>query len=49
LDALSGIVSRALAAFGAAADAASLENAKASFLGKGGDLFAFKDPFLLFD
>jgi len=31
LEALSGIVSRALAAFGAAADAASLENAKAAF------------------
>jgi len=35
---LDGIVSRALAAFGAAGDAASLENAKARFLGKSGDL-----------
>ena len=42
MDELSGIVSRALAAFGAAGDAASLENAKARFLGKGGDLFAFQ-------
>ena len=39
---LSGIVSRALAAFRAAGDAASLENAKASFLGKGGELSAFR-------
>jgi len=42
LDDLSGIVSRALAAFGAAGDAASLENEKARFLGKGGELFAFQ-------
>jgi phenylalanyl-tRNA synthetase alpha chain len=35
---LSGIVSRALAAFRAAGDAASLENAKARFLGKSGEL-----------
>jgi phenylalanyl-tRNA synthetase alpha chain len=34
LDDLSGIVSRALAAFGAAPDAASLENAKAGFRGE---------------
>jgi len=39
---LEGIVSRALAAFGAAGDAASLENAKAKFLGKGGELSAFR-------
>jgi phenylalanyl-tRNA synthetase alpha chain len=42
LDELSGIVSRALAAFGAAGDAASLENAKARFLGKGGELSALR-------
>jgi phenylalanyl-tRNA synthetase alpha chain len=42
LDELSGIVSRALAAFGAAGDAASLENAKARFLGKAGELGAFR-------
>jgi len=42
LDDLSGIVSRALAAFGAAGDAASLENEKARFLGKGGELFGFQ-------
>jgi len=35
---LDGIVSRALAAFSAAGDAASLENAKAAFLGKSGEL-----------
>ncbi|MFL6572596.1 MAG: phenylalanine--tRNA ligase subunit alpha [Burkholderiales bacterium] len=35
---LQGIVSRALAAFSAAGDAASLENAKARFLGKSGEL-----------
>jgi len=35
---LEGIVSRALAAFSAAGDAASLENAKAKFLGKTGEL-----------
>jgi phenylalanyl-tRNA synthetase alpha chain len=39
---LDGIVSRALAAFRAAGDAASLENAKARFLGKGGELAAFR-------
>jgi phenylalanyl-tRNA synthetase alpha chain len=39
---LDGIVSRALAAFRAAADVASLENAKARFLGKGGELGAFR-------
>ena len=39
---LDGIVSRALAAFRAAGDAASLENAKARFLGKGGELSAFR-------
>ena len=37
---LDGIVSRALAAFSAAGDAASLENAKARFLGKTGELTA---------
>jgi phenylalanyl-tRNA synthetase alpha chain len=37
---LDGIVSRALAAFRAAGDAASLENAKARFLGKSGELAA---------
>jgi phenylalanyl-tRNA synthetase alpha chain len=40
LDELSGIVSRARAAFRAAGDAASLENAKARFLGKAGELTA---------
>jgi phenylalanyl-tRNA synthetase alpha chain len=35
---LEGIVSRALTAFSAAGDAASLENAKARFLGKSGEL-----------
>jgi phenylalanyl-tRNA synthetase alpha chain len=39
---LDGIVSRALAAFSAAGDAASLENEKAKFLGKSGDLSAFQ-------
>ena len=39
---LSGIVDRALAAFRAASDVASLENAKARFLGKGGELSAFR-------
>jgi len=39
---LDGIVSRALAAFSAAGDAASLENAKARFLGKSGELGAFR-------
>jgi phenylalanyl-tRNA synthetase alpha chain len=42
VDELSGIVSRALAAFGAAGDAASLENAKARFLGKSGELTALQ-------
>ena len=39
---LDGIVSRALAAFRAAADVASLENAKARVLGKCGELAAFR-------
>ena len=39
---LEGIVSRALAAFSAAGDAASLENAKARFLGKAGELTALQ-------
>ena len=39
---LDGIVSRALAAFSAAGDAASLENAKARFLGKSGELTALQ-------
>ena len=39
---LDGIVSRALAAFRAAGDAASLENAKAKFIGKQGELAAFR-------
>jgi phenylalanyl-tRNA synthetase alpha chain len=39
---LDSIVSRALAAFSAAGDAASLENAKARFLGKSGELSAFR-------
>jgi phenylalanyl-tRNA synthetase alpha chain len=39
---LDGIVSRALAAFRAAGDAATLENAKARFLGKSGELSAFR-------
>jgi phenylalanyl-tRNA synthetase alpha chain len=39
---LDGIVSRALAAFRAAGDAASLENAKARFLGKTGELTALQ-------
>ena len=42
MDELSGIVSRALAAFSAAGDAASLENAKARFLGKNGELAGFR-------
>jgi phenylalanyl-tRNA synthetase alpha chain len=42
LEDLGGIVSRALAAFGAAGDAASLENAKARFLGKSGELAGFQ-------
>jgi phenylalanyl-tRNA synthetase alpha chain len=39
---LDGIVSRALAAFDAAGDAASLENAKARFLGRSGELTALQ-------
>jgi phenylalanyl-tRNA synthetase alpha chain len=39
---LDGIVSRALAAFRAAGDAASLENAKARALGKTGELTALQ-------
>jgi phenylalanyl-tRNA synthetase alpha chain len=39
---LEGIVSRALAAFSAAGDAASLENAKARFIGKSGELTALQ-------
>jgi phenylalanyl-tRNA synthetase alpha chain len=39
---LERIVSRALAAFRAAGDAASLENAKARFLGKSGELTGFQ-------
>jgi phenylalanyl-tRNA synthetase alpha chain len=39
---LDGIVSRALAAFRAAGDAASLENAKAKFVGKQGELTALQ-------
>ncbi|HET7366396.1 MAG TPA: phenylalanine--tRNA ligase subunit alpha [Burkholderiales bacterium] len=39
---LDSLISRALAAFRAAGDAASLENAKARFLGKGGELAAFR-------
>jgi phenylalanyl-tRNA synthetase alpha chain len=42
LEELSGIVSRALAAFRAAGDAASLENAKARYLGKAGELTALQ-------
>jgi phenylalanyl-tRNA synthetase alpha chain len=42
LEDLEGIVSRALAAFSAAGDAASLENAKARFLGKSGELSGFR-------
>jgi phenylalanyl-tRNA synthetase alpha chain len=42
LEHLEGIVSRALAAFRAAGDAASLENAKARFLGKSGELTALQ-------
>jgi phenylalanyl-tRNA synthetase alpha chain len=39
---LDGIVSRALAAFRAAGDASSLENAKAKFLGKQGEITALQ-------
>jgi phenylalanyl-tRNA synthetase alpha chain len=39
---LSGIVARALADFAASADPASLENAKARYLGKGGELSALQ-------
>ncbi|HEY6821309.1 MAG TPA: phenylalanine--tRNA ligase subunit alpha [Burkholderiales bacterium] len=42
MSALASIVDRALAAFSAAGDAASLENAKARFLGKGGELSGFR-------
>jgi phenylalanyl-tRNA synthetase alpha chain len=42
LQQLDGIVSRALAAFRAAGDAASLENAKARFVGKSGELSSFR-------
>jgi len=42
LQALEGIVSRATADFGAAGDPASLENAKARYLGKSGELSAFQ-------
>jgi phenylalanyl-tRNA synthetase alpha chain len=39
---LDSLVSRALAAFRAARDVASLENSKARYLGKGGELAAFR-------
>jgi phenylalanyl-tRNA synthetase alpha chain len=39
---LGGIVERALADFAAAADPATLENAKARYLGKGGELSGFR-------
>jgi phenylalanyl-tRNA synthetase alpha chain len=42
LEELSGIVDRALAAFRAAGDSASLENAKARFLGRAGELTALQ-------
>jgi phenylalanyl-tRNA synthetase alpha chain len=42
LDNLERIVERALADFASAADPASLENAKARYLGKGGELAAFQ-------
>jgi phenylalanyl-tRNA synthetase alpha chain len=42
MDDLSGIVARALADFAAARDAASLENAKARYLGKAGELTALQ-------
>jgi phenylalanyl-tRNA synthetase alpha chain len=42
MDELEGIVSRALKEFGAASDPASLENAKARYLGKAGELSAFR-------
>jgi phenylalanyl-tRNA synthetase alpha chain len=42
LEDLSGIVERALADFAAAADPAALENAKARYLGKGGELSALQ-------
>jgi phenylalanyl-tRNA synthetase alpha chain len=42
LEALEGIVSRATADFSAAGDLASLENAKARYLGKSGELSAFQ-------
>ena len=42
MEALEGIVSRATAEFSAAGDPASLENAKARYLGKSGELSAFQ-------
>jgi phenylalanyl-tRNA synthetase alpha chain len=42
LEDLSGIVARALADFAAAGDPASLENAKARYLGKSGELSVFR-------
>ena len=42
MEALENIVSRATADFGAAGDAASLENAKARYLGKSGELSGFQ-------
>jgi phenylalanyl-tRNA synthetase alpha chain len=42
LEALENIVSRATADFGAAGDPASLENAKARYLGKSGELSGFR-------
>ena len=42
MEALENIVSRATAEFNAAADPASLENAKARYLGKAGELNAFR-------
>ncbi len=42
MQALEGIVSRATADFGAAGDPASLENAKARYLGKSGELSGFR-------
>jgi phenylalanyl-tRNA synthetase alpha chain len=42
MDDLSGIVARALADFAAARDPASLENAKARYLGRSGELTALQ-------
>jgi phenylalanyl-tRNA synthetase alpha chain len=42
MEQLSGIVERALADFAAASDPASLENAKARYLGKAGELSSFR-------